>query len=129
MPTDTVAPNGAKVEGRHPLKHFVFDPKDPKVLYVNMGSASDVCEQGSGASATFPLECPEEDFEPLGPDRLDAQRHLLQAMTESQRQVFMHELAQADAEAGKQRFREQLGKWRPSEPEADSGGVPRESCG
>ncbi len=57
-------------------------------------------------------------------DNLPAdERRLLQAMTESQRQVFMQELAQADAEAGRQRFREQLGKWRPGGPEPDPGGV------
>jgi glucose/arabinose dehydrogenase len=70
LPTDSVGPDGKTVEGRHPLKHFVFDPKDPKVIYVNVGTATDVCEQGSGASATFPLECPEEDFDPVAPDNV-----------------------------------------------------------
>jgi glucose/arabinose dehydrogenase len=65
-----VGSDGKPVEGRHPLKHFVFDPKDPKIIYVNVGSGTDVCEQGSGASATFPLECPEEDLEPLGPEEI-----------------------------------------------------------
>jgi hypothetical protein len=53
-------------------------------------------------------------------------RHLLQVMSESQRQVFMQALAGNDAEAGKQRFREQLGKWRPREAKAepDPSGVP-----
>ncbi|MCW8088289.1 hypothetical protein [Sabulicella glaciei] len=36
------------------------------------------------------------------------QRELLQAMSEAQRDFFMHELAVSQAEAGKQRFREQL---------------------
>ncbi len=50
-------------------------------------------------------------------DNLPAtQRQLLQAMSESQQRVFMQELADIDAEAGKQRFREGLGKWRPREP-------------
>jgi glucose/arabinose dehydrogenase len=43
--------------GRHPLKHFVFDGQTPDVLYVNMGSFSDVCEQPSGS---FPSPCTEE---------------------------------------------------------------------
>ncbi len=57
-------------------------------------------------------------------DNLPAdERRLLQAMTESQQQVFMQELAQADAEAGQQRFRDQLGNWRPGGPEPDSSGM------
>jgi hypothetical protein len=45
------------------------------------------------------------------PDNLPADgRRLLQAMTESRRQVFLEELAQAGAEAGQQRSREQPGK-------------------
>jgi glucose/arabinose dehydrogenase len=31
-------------EGRHPLKAMVFDKREPWVLYVNDGSATDVCE-------------------------------------------------------------------------------------
>jgi hypothetical protein len=60
-------------------------------------------------------------------DNLPAtERQLLQAMSDGQRQVFMKELADIDAEAGKQRFRERLGKWRPREPETepDPTGVP-----
>lgn len=49
-------------DGRHPLKKFVFDPLHPWTLYVNVGSASDVCEQGAGARppSGFPLPCPED---------------------------------------------------------------------
>lgn len=60
-------------------------------------------------------------------DNLPAtERQLLQAMSEVQRLIFMQELAKVDAEAGKQRFREQLGKWRPRHPGAEPGpsGVP-----
>jgi glucose/arabinose dehydrogenase len=46
------APEGA----RHPLKQFVFDKKDPSVLYVNVGSASDVCEAHKNANP-----CPEAE--------------------------------------------------------------------
>jgi glucose/arabinose dehydrogenase len=63
-------PDGKPVVGRHPLKHFVFDPKDPKIIYVNSGSGTDVCEQGTGASATFPLDCPELDDDPTPPERV-----------------------------------------------------------
>jgi glucose/arabinose dehydrogenase len=44
-------------DGRHPLKHFLFDVADPNVLYVNVGSHSDVCEQANGS---LPTPCPEE---------------------------------------------------------------------
>jgi hypothetical protein len=58
-------------------------------------------------------------------DNLPAdERRLLQSLSEGQRQVFMQELAQADVEAGKQRFREQLGQWRPRTPEPDPNGMP-----
>ena len=40
------------------------------------------------------------------------QRELLQAMDEAQRQLFLEELAKADAEAGRDRFRAALGRWR-----------------
>jgi glucose/arabinose dehydrogenase len=50
-------------DGRHPLKKFVFDKRDPWTLYVNVGSASDVCEQGAGARppSGFPMPCVEGD--------------------------------------------------------------------
>jgi glucose/arabinose dehydrogenase len=44
-------------DGRHPLKHFIFDVNNPNVLYVNSGSYSDVCEQSDGS---LPSPCPEE---------------------------------------------------------------------
>lgn len=44
-------------DGRHPLKHFVFDTENPDVVYVNVGSFSDVCEQADGS---LPSPCPEE---------------------------------------------------------------------
>lgn len=49
--------------GRHPLSKFVFDKRDPWTLYVNVGLASDVCEQGSGARppSGYPMPCPESD--------------------------------------------------------------------
>ena len=41
-----------------------------------------------------------------------AERELLQAMNEAQRDVFMAELAEAGAEQARSRFRNQLGEWR-----------------
>jgi glucose/arabinose dehydrogenase len=43
-------------DGRHPLRHFIFDKKNPNVLYVNVGSFSDVCEQHG-----FAKPCPEAE--------------------------------------------------------------------
>ena len=40
------------------------------------------------------------------------QQELLQAMDEAQRRFFLEELAKADAEAGRGRFRAALGRWR-----------------
>ena len=40
------------------------------------------------------------------------QQELLQAMDEAQRRFFFDELAEADAEAGRGRFRAALGRWR-----------------
>jgi hypothetical protein len=40
------------------------------------------------------------------------QQELLQAMDEAQRRFFLEELAKADAEAGRDRFRATLGRWR-----------------
>jgi glucose/arabinose dehydrogenase len=54
------APAGA----RHPLTHFVFTPdsfarpQGPWSLFVNVGSASDVCESAQG---TFPSPCAEAE--------------------------------------------------------------------
>jgi len=50
-------------DGRHPLKKFAFAKNEPWSLYVNVGSASDNCEQGAGARPPtgFPLPCPEAD--------------------------------------------------------------------
>jgi glucose/arabinose dehydrogenase len=50
-------------DGRHPLKRFVFDKNDPWTLYVNVGSASDVCEQGASAKppSGFPFPCAEAE--------------------------------------------------------------------
>ncbi|GAC1351083.1 MAG: hypothetical protein NVS3B20_02050 [Polyangiales bacterium] len=63
--------------GRHPLKAFVFDGRDPNTLYVNVGSDSDVCEQPDG---THPAPCPQYEtrgvirkYELSGPQRLGAQ--------------------------------------------------------
>lgn len=49
--------------GRHPLARFVFDKKSPWTLYVNVGSASDDCEQGASAKppSGFPSPCPEAE--------------------------------------------------------------------
>lgn len=49
--------------GRHPLSRFVFDPKNPWTLYVNVGSASDVCETGSQPRPpqSYPTPCPEAE--------------------------------------------------------------------
>ena len=40
------------------------------------------------------------------------QRESLQAMDEAQRRFFLEELAKADAEEGRDRFRAALGRWR-----------------
>ncbi len=39
------------------------------------------------------------------------QQELLRAMDEAQRRFFLDELAEADAQAGKDRFRAVLGRW------------------
>jgi glucose/arabinose dehydrogenase len=41
-------PGAFPSDGRHPLRAFVFDKKDPSILYVNIGSATDVCETKGG---------------------------------------------------------------------------------
>ncbi|MCW5817757.1 MAG: PQQ-dependent sugar dehydrogenase [Labilithrix sp.] len=46
---------------RHPLKKMVFDKRDPWKLYVNIGSASDNCETGSGSSRRYALPCVEAE--------------------------------------------------------------------
>ena len=48
---------------RHPLKRFVFDKRDPWTMYVNIGSASDTCEQGAGARPPqgYPFPCAEAE--------------------------------------------------------------------
>jgi hypothetical protein len=40
------------------------------------------------------------------------QQEALRAMDEAQRRFFLEELAKADVEAGKDRFRAALGRWR-----------------
>ena len=56
------------------------------------------------------------------------QQELLQAMDEAQRQLFLEELAKADTEAGRDRFRAALGRWRdqrqPDGAGPDPEGVP-----
>ena len=56
------------------------------------------------------------------------QQELLRAMDEAQRRFFLEELAKADAEAGRDRFRAALGRWRdPRQPDGagpDPEGVP-----
>jgi glucose/arabinose dehydrogenase len=54
---------GLPGDGRHPLKKFAFDTKDPWKLYVNLGSGSDVCEQGASARppSGYPLPCAEAE--------------------------------------------------------------------
>ncbi|HEY8610485.1 MAG TPA: hypothetical protein VIL69_04240 [Roseomonas sp.] len=56
----------------------------------------------------------------------EQQQGLLQAMGEEQRQFFMEELARADGEEGKDRFRAMLGQWRASQEGSgpDPEGVP-----
>jgi glucose/arabinose dehydrogenase len=48
-------PGALPSDGRHPLRAFVFDKKDPNTMYVNFGSFSDVCESKNG----FADPCPE----------------------------------------------------------------------
>jgi glucose/arabinose dehydrogenase len=55
-------PNGTS-GARHPLKRFVFDKREPFTMYVNIGSASDTCEQGAGARPPtgYPFPCAEAE--------------------------------------------------------------------
>lgn len=55
-PRLTIVMSGRPSDGRHPLTHFVFDALNPDVMYVNMGSASDVCEK----NGSYPTPCWEE---------------------------------------------------------------------
>lgn len=52
----------------------------------------------------------------------EEQQGYLQAMGEAQRAFFMEELARADAEAGKERFRAMLGQWQPPQNSASLNG-------
>ncbi len=63
QPRFKVVINDLPGTGRHPLSKFVFDKRDPWTIYANVGSVSDVCEQGAGARppAGYPLPCPEAD--------------------------------------------------------------------
>jgi glucose/arabinose dehydrogenase len=56
-PRIAIAVDNLPDDGRHPLKHFIFDAADSNVLYVNVGSYSDVCEQANGG---LPAPCVEE---------------------------------------------------------------------
>jgi glucose/arabinose dehydrogenase len=49
-------PGAFPSDGRHPLRAFTFDKKDPNILYVNIGSHSDVCEKSGLANP-----CPEAE--------------------------------------------------------------------
>lgn len=55
--------NDAPGTGRHPLSKFVFDKRDPSILYVNVGSASDNCEVNAQTPPPngFPLPCAEAE--------------------------------------------------------------------
>jgi glucose/arabinose dehydrogenase len=57
-PRVAIAIDNLPDDGRHPLKHFIFDTENPDIVYVNVGSASDVCEQTNG---TLPSPCPEAE--------------------------------------------------------------------
>lgn len=61
LPGD-LKPNGES-GARHPLKKFVFDPKNPWNMLVNVGSASDTCEQKAGARppTDYPMPCAEAE--------------------------------------------------------------------
>jgi len=52
------------------------------------------------------------------------QRESLRAMDEAQRRFFLEELAEADAEAGRGRFRAALGRWRDRRPPGGAGPDP-----
>ena len=56
------------------------------------------------------------------------QQELLHAMDEAQRRFFLEELAKADADEGRGRFRAALGRWRdrrqPGAADPDPEGVP-----
>jgi glucose/arabinose dehydrogenase len=63
QPRFKVVVNDLPGEGRHPLSRFVFDKRDPWTMYVNVGSGTDVCEQGANARppSGFPLPCAEAE--------------------------------------------------------------------
>lgn len=53
-------------DGRHPLSRFVFGRKgtaDEWTIFANLGSSSDVCEQGASARppSGYPMPCPEAE--------------------------------------------------------------------
>jgi hypothetical protein len=52
------------------------------------------------------------------------QQELLRAMDEAQRQLFLEELAKADTEAGRGRFRAALGRWRDRRQPGAAGPAP-----
>ncbi len=61
-PRLTLVVKGLPPDGRHPLKQFVFDGRDPDVMYVNAGSATDVCEK----DRLFRSPCYEEALDRSG---------------------------------------------------------------
>lgn len=63
QPRFKVVVNDLPGTGRHPLAKFVFDKNDPWTLYANVGSASDVCENGARVSPPegYPYPCAEAD--------------------------------------------------------------------
>jgi hypothetical protein len=50
---------------------------------------------------------------------LEEQQGALQALGEAQRQFFLEELARAEAEEGRNRFRAILGEWAPRQTRTD----------
>jgi hypothetical protein len=52
-------------------------------------------------------------------DLPEEQQGAVQALGEAQRQFFLDELAKAEAEVGKDRFRAMLGQWRARQADAD----------
>ena len=75
-------------------------PEATKEMLRTLARSVAVHRKGGGALDALPAQ----------------QRSLLQAMDEAQRQFFLEELARADAEEGRSRFRAALGRWRDRPP-------------
>ncbi len=89
-------------------------PEAMKAILRDLARAVSLHRRGGGALDALPAR----------------QQESLRAMDEAQRRFFLEELAKADAEAGRDRFRAALGRWRDrrrpggASPAPDPEGVP-----